>query len=54
MEIIRIEIILGSSRPPGGRGLSQQIADGRFVYLVATHQLLHDRLGQELIKRRFI
>src|SRR5258708_28327540 len=34
------------------RGLSQQMADGRFVCLVASHQLLHNWLGEELIECR--
>jgi hypothetical protein len=32
----------------------QQIADCRFVCPVAIHEQLHDRFGQELIKRRLI
>ena len=40
--------------PDRGRGLSEQVADGRFVGLVASHKLLHDRLGQELIKRQLV
>jgi hypothetical protein len=30
------------------------MADGRLVDPVATHQLLHDRFGQELIKRELV
>jgi hypothetical protein len=30
------------------------MADGRLVNSVATHQLLHDRLGQELIKHELV
>ena len=49
--------VLDHRRPqcqPGGHGLLHQMADGRFVGPVATHELLHDRFGQELIKRRLV
>jgi hypothetical protein len=39
---------------PGSRGLSHELADGRFVGPVAPHELLHDGLGQELIERRLV
>src|SRR6266446_3442172 len=52
--IVGVGIILGPQCRPGGRGLLQQIADGRFVRLVAMHKLLHDRLSQELIKGRLV
>jgi hypothetical protein len=52
--IIRVGIILGPRCRPDVRDLLQQMADGRFVRPVATHELLHDRLGQELIKPRLV
>jgi hypothetical protein len=45
-------IILSRQWRASRRGLAQQMTDGRFVRQVASHQLLYDRLGQELIKRR--
>ena len=50
--IIRAGIILGPRRRLRGRGLLHQPADGRFVRPVSKHEQLHDRFGQELIKRR--
>jgi hypothetical protein len=40
-------------RSSGGR-LSQQAAGYRFVDPVAMHELLHDRLGEELIESRLV
>lgn len=51
-KIVRVGIIPGLDRP-GGHGLQKQ-AGGRFVGMVATHKQLHDRFGQQLIKRWFV
>jgi len=32
----------------------QQRAYGRLVRMIAAHELLHDRLSQELVNRRFL
>jgi multidrug efflux pump subunit AcrB len=45
-----LQVYLGSS---DGR-LSQQAAGCRFVDPVAMHELLHDRLGKELIEPRLV
>jgi hypothetical protein len=45
-------IILRRQSWASRRGLSQQMADGGFIRPVASHQLLHDRLGQKLINCR--
>src|ERR1700730_2710664 len=37
-----------------GGSLLQQIAGRRFVDSVANHELLHDRLGEQLIERRLV
>src|SRR5258708_1896943 len=52
--IIRAGTTVRLQCQPGSRGLLHQMADGRFVGPVATHELLHDRLGQELIERRLV
>jgi hypothetical protein len=51
---IRIGIILRQQYRPCDHDLLQQMADGRFVHVVATHELSHDRLGQKLIKCRLV
>jgi hypothetical protein len=50
--IIRVGIVLSPQHRLGG-GFLQQMADGRFVRLVASHRRLRDRLGLDLIERRF-
>jgi hypothetical protein len=52
--IVGAGIIIGLRSQPRGRGLLQQMADGRFLRPVPTHEQLHDRFGQDLIKRRLI
>jgi hypothetical protein len=51
--LFRIEMIRGRHCRSCDYDLLQQTTDGRFVRVV-THKLLHDRLGQKLIKRRLV
>jgi hypothetical protein len=53
--LIRISqagIIFGRYRRWGGCNLQQKTADSGFVRMVTVHELLDDRLGQELVKAR--
>jgi hypothetical protein len=52
--IFRIEMIRGRQCRSCDHDLLQQTADGRFVRVVTTHKLSHDRLGQKLIERRLV
>jgi hypothetical protein len=52
--IFRIEIIRGRQCWSCDRDLLQQMADCRFVRVVALHKLSHNWLGQKLIKRRLV